>query len=154
MGNCLVLQEKVIMMKKMDDQVPEYQEPLKSHHGLSKFGRYAISDTLPDVRHRRPDTKISGGMYYLLPSPLPSTEIDKRITILSNPVTEGVVRIKVVITKRELHEMLTKGGVSVDDMISHLENRKSKAGLDDCDGDDNGSFKGWRPVLESIPEVN
>ncbi|KAF8396404.1 hypothetical protein HHK36_018023 [Tetracentron sinense] len=128
MGNCLVLQEKVIKIMKMDGKFLEYQPPLQVHQVLSEFSGHAISDTLSVVRRLRPDTKMrTGRTYYLLPPPLlPSTEVAKRMSILSNTIKEaadgtGVVRIKIVITKQELKEMLRKGGVLVDKMVPQLQ---------------------------------
>ncbi|KAK4392067.1 hypothetical protein Sango_1984500 [Sesamum angolense] len=61
----------------------------------------------------------------------------------------GVVRIKLVISKQELQEMLCKGGVSVD-MISKVQNEEI---IKSHDRDAVNISKGWSPVLESIPEA-
>nr|DAD48538.1 TPA_asm: hypothetical protein HUJ06_018475 [Nelumbo nucifera] len=144
MGNCLVLSRDSIKVMKTDGKVLEYQAPLRVHQVLADFAGHAISDTLPVLRHLPPDTEmLSGRLYYLLPPPLPSTNV-------AEPRREaGVVRIKLVITKQELREMLAKGGVSVDEMVSQLQSRQSEVGVVD---DDTECCKGWRPVLESIPE--
>ncbi|XP_077240046.1 uncharacterized protein LOC143880955 [Tasmannia lanceolata] len=162
MGNCLVLQENVIKIMKVDGKILEYKPPLKVHQVLSEFSGHLISDELPVLQNLRPETKMrSGCLYYLLPPPLPSIEDNRKALEAKNPVTNiatvagegmGVVRIRVVVTKQELKDMLTKEGVSVDDVISYLQKKPT---IDDAGDDDNGSsegYRGWRPVLESIPE--
>ncbi|KAL2229305.1 uncharacterized protein LOC105161812 [Sesamum indicum] len=62
----------------------------------------------------------------------------------------GVVRIKLVISKQELQEMLRIGGVSVDDMISKVQKEEI---IKSYDRDAVMISKGWSPVLESIPEA-
>ncbi|XP_010271647.1 PREDICTED: uncharacterized protein LOC104607668 [Nelumbo nucifera] len=157
MGNCLLLPEESIKVMKTDGKVLEYKPPLKVHQVLSEFAGHSISDTLPVVRHLAPQIDmLSGRLYYLLPPPLPSTQFVRKVPMVSSnsPTAEprqrtGVVRIKLVITKQELREMLAKGGISVNEIVAHLQSRQSKAGVVD---DNSESCKGWRPVLESIPE--
>ncbi|PIA28257.1 hypothetical protein AQUCO_07200126v1 [Aquilegia coerulea] len=154
MGNCLVHQDNIIKIMKMDGKILEYQSPLKVHQVLSEFTGHAISDTLPVHRHLCPEMDLlQGHLYYLLPPPLPSKETIKSTMTVSNNTKEGGkqsnggVRIKIVITKQELKEMLAKGGLSINDMVSQLQNKKSKDEVDI-----NGNCKGWKPLLQSIPE--
>ncbi|XP_043693341.1 uncharacterized protein LOC122643828 [Telopea speciosissima] len=167
MGNCLASsQEKVIKVMKTDGKVLEYKQPLRVHQVLSEFAGHAISDTLPVFRHLHPNTQmLSGRHYYLLPPPLPSSCSDdsSKLPVASNPTpaepaghgsSGGVaVRVKIVITKQKLEEILSKGVLSVDEIISHLQNGKSKdvVGIND---DESRSSRVWKPVLESIPEGN
>ncbi|KAF9603386.1 hypothetical protein IFM89_035832 [Coptis chinensis] len=152
MGNCLVLQDKFVKIMKTDGKILEYQTPLRVQQVLSEFTGHAISDSLPVQQHLCADTDmLSGHLYYLLPPPLPTKEADKSMTVSSTKEETkqgtGVVRIKIVITKQELNEMLAKGGIpSVDDMVSQLQ-KKTK---DEVDGDRN--CNGRKPVLQSIPE--
>ncbi|KAF9598729.1 hypothetical protein IFM89_031397 [Coptis chinensis] len=153
MGNCLVLQDKFVKIMKTDGKILEYQTPLRVQQVLSEFSGHAISDSLPVQRHLCADTDmLSGRLYYLLPPPLPTKEANKSMITVSSTKEEtkqgtGVVRIKIVITKQELKEMLAKGGIpSVDDMVSQLQ-KKTKDEVD-CDRNCNG----WKPVLQSIPE--
>ncbi|CAH1434483.1 unnamed protein product [Lactuca virosa] len=64
----------------------------------------------------------------------------------------GVVRIKVVISKQELEVMLRKGGVSVGELVSHMKKERFDV-IDDDDEDDRNRGR-WKPVLDSIPELN
>ncbi|KAF3967003.1 hypothetical protein ACB098_05G075700 [Castanea mollissima] len=159
MGNSLGLQDKVIKIRKTDGKILTYKAPMKVHQILSEFPGHAISDTLPVLRHLKPDTKLlRNHVYYLLPLPLSSPKVGKKKTVrLANPEEEavqesGVVRIKLVITKKELQEMIQKGVVSVDEMVSQLHIKKGIDSADEFTTDDDS--KGWKPDLESIPEVN
>ncbi|KAK8486058.1 hypothetical protein V6N11_020989 [Hibiscus sabdariffa] len=65
----------------------------------------------------------------------------------------GVVRIKLILSKKELQELVEKG-VSVHDMASHLQSKQSTKGVDMSDGDEDKCRRRWKPELESIAEVN
>ncbi|XP_050228613.1 uncharacterized protein LOC126677852 [Mercurialis annua] len=157
MGNCIVLQEKVIKVIKSDGKILEYKAPIKVQQVLSDFSGHAISNSLQDLQHLLPETKLHGGsFYYLVPLPLPSVQAKKKVRF-SIPEEEhkqetGVVRIKLVISKQELQEILQKGGVSVNNMVSQLQSQQKVQIVDTSDNDDNN--KNWKPVLESIPEVD
>lgn len=156
MGNGLCLQQqKLIKIIKTDGKVVAYKAPIKVHHVLSEFPGHAISDNLPVVRHLKPDAKlVSNHVYYLVALPLPSPKAGKKKKVrFACPEGEGVeesgvMRIKLVITKKDLQEMLAKGVVSVDDMVAQvLQSRKGGDGADD-------DCRQWKPDLESIAEVN
>ncbi|KAL2481669.1 hypothetical protein Adt_34635 [Abeliophyllum distichum] len=158
MGNCLVLQEKVIKVIKTDGKILEYKAPLEVHQVLSEFSHHAISDKLPVVQYMNPNAKMIGGqLYYLLPLPVaPPPRTKKKKTVqFADSVKEageatGVVRIKLVISKKDLQAMLGKGGVSVDDMVSKQSTHK----VDTVDRDGYMNCRGWMPALDSVPEVN
>ncbi|XP_047312287.1 uncharacterized protein LOC124915577 [Impatiens glandulifera] len=157
MGNCLVTEYKIIKVMKTDGKVLEYRAPIKVHQVLSDFSGHAISDKLPVVSHLCLDfDMIVDHLYYLLPLPvLPAEEEEekeKKRVRFSNPQDiagqegSGVVRIKLVITKQELEMMLSRGALSLDDMISHLQDKQNSSNQAEL------SNKGWKPSLESIPE--
>ncbi|XP_047335604.1 uncharacterized protein LOC124939140 [Impatiens glandulifera] len=160
MGNCLVTQDKIIKVMKTDGKVLEYKSPIKIHQVLSDFAGHAISDKLPVVQHLHPDIDmVVGNIYYLLPLPLLSEEKQKKRVRFANPAEEarqessGVVRIKLVMTKKELHMMLNKGSLSVDDMLSNLKEIKQVPNQSEQLKDDSRFWnKEWKPELESIPE--
>ncbi|XP_024189955.1 uncharacterized protein LOC112193923 [Rosa chinensis] len=160
MGNCLVLQQNVTKIMKPDGKVLEYRASIKVYQVLSEFSGHAISEATPVYQHLRPDTKLLGGrLYYLVPLPLPSEKASqKKVRFSTDPEGEAqqetkVVRIKLVISKKQLQEMLGKGGVSVDDMVSRIQCQTSTDKKTNS-SDNDGSCEGWKPVLESIPEVN
>lgn len=63
-------------------------------------------------------------------------------------VGEAAVRIKLVVKKHQLKEILSKEMTSIDDMILLLNKERSKR----CENDK--ERREWRPLLESIPEEN
>ncbi|XP_031266931.1 uncharacterized protein LOC116125331 [Pistacia vera] len=143
MGNCLVQQEKMIKVMKTDGKVLEYKAPIKVEDVLSEYSGHALSDSLPEIRKLRPDAKLVGGnLYFLVP------KVEKKKVRFSEEEaardgqgTAGIVRIKLVISKQQLQDLLQKGGVSVEDMISQNKNEAEYC-------------KVWKPELESIPEVD
>lgn len=135
----------IIKVIKTNGEVLEYKSPIKVHQVLSKHANHAISDVLPMVRYLgHQDNLIAGHIYYLFLLPVDWLESVK------NHGTS--VRIKLVVTKQEYEVMLKKGGVSVSDLVSHIEKDGSLIERDDgVDGEDDGR---WKPSLESIFESN
>ncbi|KAJ1379824.1 hypothetical protein SESBI_46542 [Sesbania bispinosa] len=160
MGNCLVLEANVVRIMKSDGKVLEYKTPIKVHQILNQFSGHAISDSL---KHLHPNSRLlNGHLYYLVPLPPPKANSKKKVRFAEPEVVEGakesgVVRIKLVISKQELqHMVLQKGGISVNEMLSlaHGDRGLIMDGEEDvCRKNDDGS-QVWKPVLESIPEVN
>ncbi|KAF5750514.1 hypothetical protein HS088_TW03G00851 [Tripterygium wilfordii] len=158
MGNCLVVEDKVIRVMKPDGKILEYRAPINVNQVTSEFSGHAISDSLQVIHHHLlPETKLLGGhLYYLEPLPSSPPEIRKKKKVrFSNPETEesGVVRIKIIISKQELHEILQKEGVSADDMLSHLQFPEKVSKVDRSSEEEENSNR-WKPALESIAEVN
>ncbi|KAF9664954.1 hypothetical protein SADUNF_Sadunf16G0072100 [Salix dunnii] len=159
MGNCLVLQGDVIQIMKSDGKILEYRAPIKVQQVLSDFCDHAIADSHQAFQHLLPDTNLVGGhLYYLVPLQCPSPVKKKKVRF-SIPKDQEVkdvqektseVRIKLVISKEKLQEMLRKGGFSLDDMVSNLHGQQRVKKVDTPDAD--GEHRGWKPVLESIPE--
>ncbi|KAL1566149.1 hypothetical protein AAHA92_01790 [Salvia divinorum] len=130
MGNCLVLQEKV--MKKDGYQILEHNS--KFSHASCDEGK----NMHPSVQNH-------------LHFPIKTT---KKTVRVSDKVFEGgrVVRIKVVISKRELHEMLSGGReISVYGLMLKVKNHQE---ITDKVESRVNIGKGWFPSLESITEIN
>ncbi|KAJ8532710.1 hypothetical protein K7X08_015599 [Anisodus acutangulus] len=157
MGNCIVLQEKFVKVMKIDGKILEYKAPIKVHQVLSQFSGHVISNSLQviDNQHLQPDDDLLGGqIYYLLPQlpvqPPPKSAKKKvkfandQVELEANQKTE-VVRIKIVISKKELQALLNSedGLIKVDDI-------KSTTIVDESTT--NGI--GWKPVLDIIPELD
>ncbi|KAK5782544.1 hypothetical protein PVK06_037048 [Gossypium arboreum] len=137
---------------------------------------------LPEGKHRsnnhptcpkepseaRPNTNVVRGSQqgqrnheYLIPLPSPSKKGKKKKARFSNPEVNddqvrspNVVRIKLIISKQELQELLQNGGVSAQDIASHnIQSKQTTNGIIAPDVDDD-SCRGSKPVLQTIAEVN
>ncbi|XP_057721713.1 uncharacterized protein LOC130935824 [Arachis stenosperma] len=166
MGNCLVVQENVVKIMKTDGKVLEYKAPIKVEQVLVDFSGHVVSDSL--LRHLQPNTKLLGGsLYHLVPPPpppsqQPSTPKSSKKVRFAEPEVQDVqeskvVTIKVVISKQQLRDMMQKGVVSVDKMLS-MVHRENQVATDDDDDEEEGNRdfcdNAWKPPLESITEVN
>ncbi|KAM1127020.1 uncharacterized protein LOC126629727 [Malus sylvestris] len=123
MGNCLVLskEDKVLKVLKTDGKVLEFRAPTLVKDILSNFSGVGIGLSKQASEQLSPDCKLKPGKVYYM-TPLPgSAENDSAATR----------RIKMVITKQRLQELLTKK-ISVQEVLS--------------------DSKIWKPKLKSIPE--
>jgi len=129
MGNCLVLQQiNVVKIMKTNGKILEYktQTPIK------------VEDVLPSL-------------------PSSSSPKERKKVRFADPEVQDVqkssaVRIKLVISKQKLQEMLDNGGISVEKMLSLVHGENGMDGEDLCKKSDDACV-GWKPVLQSIPEV-
>ncbi|OMO97780.1 hypothetical protein COLO4_14359 [Corchorus olitorius] len=162
MGNCWAVlkqstdgtvnakHEKILQVVKLDGKILEFRVPLLVKDVLVEFSGSGIGLSKSQLAKPLPlnhELKL-GKVYYILPSvdppgtsspgSLASTMADTRQT------GGGVKRIKVVITKQELQQLLTKQ-ISVEEVLAGLEKRK---------GDFVTSPRYWKPKLESISEEN
>lgn len=162
MGNCFYLQKKPIMVMKADGEILEFRAPMKVQKLLGEYSGHAVSKTVPVIEPLWPhDDMLSGQLYYLQPLRVPSLVFDDKNIQYPNSKEEvsekssGVLRIKLVISKRELEVMLKKGGVSVDDIVCQIKKIQRAKMVDklDREGPDQ-NCESWKPVLQSIPEVN
>ncbi|RDY06790.1 hypothetical protein CR513_09164, partial [Mucuna pruriens] len=150
MGNCFVLQEGMVRVMKSDGKVVEYKTPIKVHQVLNQFPGHAISESL---HHLNPNTRLlQGRLYYLVPPPENFSK--KRLRFAEAEGEEGdLLRIKLVLSKQELKDMLQKGGISVNEVLSLVHAQK---GMDDgvhgCNKYNDGS-PGWKPALSSSSVV-
>ncbi|KAK4281657.1 hypothetical protein QN277_013122 [Acacia crassicarpa] len=158
MGNCLVLPDNVVQVMKTDGEILEYKSPILVHQVLKEFSGHAISESVPVLRRLQPNTKLlADHLYYLVP---PSQEPAKKKVRFADPEVQdsqessSVVRIKVVISKQELQAMLNKGGISVNNvnMLSLLPGEPVTESEDKSHKKNEG-LQGWKPALESIPEL-
>ncbi|ERM98527.1 hypothetical protein AMTRI_Chr09g38560 [Amborella trichopoda] len=155
MGNCVLVpqatrplmleaeEENIVRIAKTDGKILEYRAPLVVEQVLTTFEGQALytsgisSDSLSKDYRLKP-----GQPYYLMPNKTveePASTEEQGLERESG----GVVRLKVVITKQQLQELLAKS-ISVADVISSLRNME--------DGSNRGHSRGWRPCLETIHE--
>lgn len=127
--------ERVLQVVKMDGKVLEFSTPTIVKDILVNFSGTGIGLSKEASEHLPPNYELkTGKVYYMLPADISSTPHDD--------VDIGVKRIKIVITKQQLQDLLTKQ-ISVEDVLLGLEKQT-------CDSLD--SPKNWKPKLESIPE--
>ncbi|ESQ40302.1 hypothetical protein EUTSA_v10014801mg [Eutrema salsugineum] len=179
MGNCLVMEKKVIKIVRNDGKVLEYREPIRVHHILTQFSGHSLFDN--NTRHHRhllPEAKLlSGRLYYLLPTTMNQNKKKNKKVTFANPEVEderlvnedhdddsgtesstnssddnkinlSVVRMKIVVHKQELEKLL-QGGPVHEMMYQSLEKQVL---LTDHHDDNLECNRGWRPVLDCIPE--
>ncbi|CAN1134088.1 hypothetical protein LINPERPRIM_LOCUS16303 [Linum perenne] len=155
MGNCIAVEEKVAKVMRPDGKILEYTTPIHVNQILSDFpGQFSavVSASQPLL----PDSKLLGGHLYCLSPPQLVVKKTKKKVRFSIPEEQSkkddeeagsLVRIKLVISKSELEELLRRGGVSVSDMVSnHLQGQKQRLPVKEGAED-------WKPALESIPEL-
>jgi hypothetical protein len=122
MGNCLVIHYR----KEMKIMSVDYgsSQVFRVQPSPSRFMKVQDDDSLGE--------------------PLPAASV---LPVKKAPA--GTVRVKLVISKRELKRMLDKEeGMSLDDVVSVSLMRKEASDREQveyCSG-------GWRPALETIPE--
>ncbi|CAI0462264.1 unnamed protein product [Linum tenue] len=117
MGNCMVVEEKVVKVMGPDGKILEYTSPTTVQQVLSDSPGQLVCDypsLLQQQQKFLPEVKLVGGrLYYLVPL-LPSTPTsapqlvgrtkNDKVAVKSG----GVVRIKLVITMQKLEELLKK----------------------------------------------
>ena len=118
MGNCLVIQDRKEMRIVSVDDVSSEVLKVPPCSRLMKVHDDSLGE----------------------PQPLPAA------SVLPVNAPAGTVRVKLVISKREL-KMLDKEGVSLDDVVSLMRKEAS-----DSEQEEGYCCGGWRPALESIPE--
>ncbi|CAF1791845.1 hypothetical protein F2Q70_00006752 [Brassica cretica] len=171
MGNCLVMEKKVIKIVRNDGKVLEYREPTTVRHILTQFSGHSLFDN-NSTCHLLPDAKLfCGRVYYLVPTTMkkkktkkvtfadPEVEEDARVlreevfdTCESNidggdNKNVSVMRMKIVVSKQELEKLLQGG--SVHEMVYQTLEKQTLL----SDDDNLECNTGWRPMLDGIPEI-
>ncbi|XP_017972151.1 PREDICTED: uncharacterized protein LOC18605849 [Theobroma cacao] len=153
MGNCWALRrpsegsclgavnakpEKVLQVVKIDGKILEFRAPILVKDVLVKFSGSGIGLSKTVTQHLPLD--------YILPSedPVGAPTPERISSVGGTQQTGGVRRIKVVIRKQELQQLLTKQ-ISVEEVL---------AGLEKSNGNFVVSPRNWKPKLESISEEN
>ncbi|CAN6973399.1 unnamed protein product [Brassica oleracea var. botrytis] len=139
MGNCLVMEKKLIKIVRNDGKVLEYRKPICVHHILTQFSGHSVFDNNTSC-HLPPDAMLlSGRLYYLLPTTI-NKKKTKKVTFADPEVKQeerlpseedeqhhgdtdesksnrddnksvSVVRMKIVVRKQELEKLLQGGSV-------------------------------------------
>lgn len=159
MGNCYALCKpstdvttkhgKVLQIVKMDGKILQFSSPILVRDMLVNFSSSGIGLSKEASEHLPPNYELKlGKVYYLLPclSSVGTTSpaaADNMSSSADKEKDNGVRRIKIVITKKQLQELLAKQA-SVEDVVSGLERKTCNNAFD--------SRTSWKPKLESISE--
>ncbi|KAH8487726.1 hypothetical protein Peur_068984 [Populus x canadensis] len=142
-GSCIgfpqAKHEKVLHVVKTDGKVLEFSAPILVKDIAVNFPGSGIGLTNEAIEHLPPSYELKlGNVYHVLPPPPGTSPVVDREEEASSG---GVKRIKVVITKQQLQQLLKKE-ISLEEVLLGLEQKSSS--LD--------SPRNWKPKLESIPE--
>ncbi|KAH7543750.1 hypothetical protein ACOSQ2_031862 [Xanthoceras sorbifolium] len=151
MASCFgkaIKHKKVVRIVKMDGKILEMKSPVKVEEILRSFsgsGIDGVSEKLaPEFLPLNHQLKL-GKVYYVLPS----VTSDKEKAVEAEAEAEaggGVRRIKVVITKKQLQQLLEKQ-LSVEEVLLTVGRRRRSASWEVDSPTSN-----WKPKLEAIPE--
>ncbi|XP_030549099.1 uncharacterized protein LOC115754269 [Rhodamnia argentea] len=141
-------QGKVLQIVKLDGKIAELTTPVLVKDLSTNLGGSGISLSKGDGKRLPPNHKLKlGKVYYVLPAA--ATIGPERVPspVGQSEQSDGVKkRIKMVITKQQLQQLLSKS-VSVEEVLAGIEKGdRHDRGLD--------SPRNWRPQLDSIPEGN
>ncbi|GMJ06340.1 hypothetical protein like AT3G10120 [Hibiscus trionum] len=130
----------VVRVVKMDGKMLEFKAPLLVKDVLVKYSGSGIGFSKTVSQHLPLNYELkTGNVYYILPASDSSS-----VTDTQQAGAGGVKRIKVVITKQELQQLLTKQ-ISVAEVLAGLQKRNGSSVV---------SPRNWKPKLESISEEN
>ena len=157
MGNCLFLcvpsKRKILWVEKMDGKMIQFQGPILVKDVLANFSGLGVGVSRESPQNLPSDYELkSGKVYHLLPSSVSSgdsssssvgaTEVssmaDDGEKKKTTTTTSGMTRIKVVITKQQLQELLSKK-TSLEELLLSQSVFPSSPG-------------NWKPKLDPIPE--
>lgn len=136
---------RVLQVVKMDGKVLEFSTPILVKDIMVNFPGSGIGLSKEASENLPPNYELKiGKIYYMLPSLSSgsSASTAEISSIADKDKANGVKRIKIVITKQQLQELLTKQ-ISLEDFMSGLE-KPTSVSVD--------SSTNWKPKLESIPE--
>ncbi|KAF8379924.1 hypothetical protein HHK36_027389 [Tetracentron sinense] len=130
---------------KTNGKILEYRSSLLVKDLLVNFSGYGVAVSKEALQHLPPNYELKiGQIYYLHPS---SSSVGPVSPAGISPLadtdgTSGIKRIKIIITKKQLQELLAKQ-VSVEEVLAGLQ----KGTWDGVD-----SPTSWRPTLGTILE--
>ncbi|XP_057739061.1 uncharacterized protein LOC130956056 [Arachis stenosperma] len=139
-GSCISSNHgnKVVRVAKPDGKVLEFRTPIHVKEILSNFQAFgSVGISKVSSESLSPDYELKPGrLYYLLPSQGVKEQGNN-----NNNNNNGLKRIKVVITKQQLQQLVTKQ-ISVEDILSEVHLQTV------------GAHNNRKPKLDCIPEEN
>lgn len=130
---------KIVRVAKPDGKILEFRTPILVREILENFPALSIAASKEEASSSQPlsmdyELKV-GRLYYLLPnlsSCIGNGESEER--------GSGMKRVKIVITKQQLQQLVNKQ-ISIEDVLSKVQSSRI------VDFQSN-----WKPKLDSIPE--
>lgn len=181
MGNCLQsvraelskeIEEQFIKIRKADGRILECRGPLLVKDLLLDHDFHAVVNCENSCHNLSPEYELlPGHIYFLVPNNSSVVSSNDGGIMFNEKAQEGplkppggkvllenngVVRVKLVITKRQLEEMLSKSlsnkKTSIEDMIVAFQSKSQLRESVHEDPSVKPIYSGWRPSLESISE--
>ncbi|RDX71926.1 hypothetical protein CR513_48655, partial [Mucuna pruriens] len=110
-GSCIAKKVKLVRVAKPDGKVLEFSTPVHVKDILTNYPAYGVGVSEKVTEPLSPDHELKAGrLYYLLPS------LHSPGNLISSNTGGGIKRIKVVITKKQLEQLVTKK-ISVEDLL-------------------------------------
>ncbi|KAJ1381010.1 hypothetical protein SESBI_45546 [Sesbania bispinosa] len=133
-------QGKVVRIAKPDGKILEFSSPIHVKDILTaNFPAYGIGVSKKAIEPLPPDHELKAGRLYHL---IPSLCSHPNLPSLGNKEPgDGIKRIKVVITKQQLEQLVTKQ-ISLEDILSEVQTVGANLSINQ------------KPKLDSIPEEN
>ncbi|KAK7282523.1 hypothetical protein RIF29_11370 [Crotalaria pallida] len=109
---CISKHDKVVRVAKPDGKILEFSSPMQVKDILNNFPDFGVGVSKEDAHPLSLDHELKAGrLYYLIPSMFSSP----------NLATQGnTKRIKVVITKHQLEQLVTKQ-ISIEHILSEVK---------------------------------
>ncbi|KAJ7959422.1 hypothetical protein O6P43_020000 [Quillaja saponaria] len=140
-SGALPKQDKIVKVVMLNGKIVEFSRPTVVKDILMKFSASGIGISKESSEYLPPDYKLKRGkLYYLLPS---VSSAGPETCSSDREQAGGIKRIKVVLTKQQLKELVTKK-ISLEDILL-----LSQVQSISCHSDDMPT--NWKPKLDSIP---
>lgn len=117
-GSCIRKHGKVVRVAKPDGKVLEFSSPIHVKDILTNFPAFGVGVSKEATECLSPDHELKGGrLYHLLPSLCSTPNL---ATLGTTEQGSGIKRIKVVITRQQLEQLVTKQ-ISIEDILSEVK---------------------------------
>ncbi|KAK0593336.1 hypothetical protein LWI29_034908 [Acer saccharum] len=140
--------KKVLRIVKMDGKLLEMKSPVKVEEILRSFScsGIGVSEKASEFLPLNYQLKL-GKVYYVIPSI--NSDKEKAVEAEAEAKAGGVKRIKVVITKKQLQQLLEKQ-LSMEEVLLAVGRRSSSSSS--ASWDVKSPTSNWKPKLQAIPE--
>ncbi|GAB4826116.1 hypothetical protein Ancab_008986 [Ancistrocladus abbreviatus] len=136
-GDAKARNVKVLQVLKIDGKILEFRAPLLVKDLLASYPCFYAGVFREATQPLPPDYELKlGKVYYLLPSPDSYADGERKVG--------GSKRIKVVITKQQLRQLMSKE-IGPEDVLLGINQRPCSSEV---------SSLAWSPSLEAIPEAS